>query len=459
MGYYRMASPVCSALGIDLDDISGKLVAIAEHHGSDANFVLSCLIAERIQKKSGICLLALHNTFGHYHNVGMKLGYNLQKLKEKKSVQTIELLKLVSNIHNDSRELKDERFDILAEDKEDITTNKSVCLVIDDISDLLTWGIPVKEVCSFLQYCRTFLYEVSGFSLVILSHFITGDEDNLILMSGFNRSVVKLGNESRRRSSGIPIGAQMPVRSNQQHVLGIRTYLIRSSPHAHAKSNDLKMHHHSLNCSLMVAVETSFFFYFTLNAAALWRFLRIFEVTGGMRAIDESNKALGFVQSFLLALSERWSVAASPQHRAVAVAFIPQLKEIVDSLVSRDKSHEAVLGLSCSVSQLMLITDYSTGGEGGSSVNGRGSIPTRTMTQSTSSSTVSTPSQPPKSAMERLMVAVRVRPLKANENQRILHVVDEKNQIRSDKIISTKNIKSSKSSASPGHNLSLKSDN
>nr|CAD7463247.1 unnamed protein product [Timema tahoe] len=72
----------------------------------------------------------------------------------------------------------------------------------------------------------------------------------------------------------------------------------------------------------------------------------------------------------------------------------------------------------------MLITDYSPGGEGGGSVNGRDSIPT--MTQSTSSSTVSTPSQPPKSAVERLVVAVRVRPLKANENQRILHVVDEK---------------------------------
>ncbi|XP_069695410.1 kinesin-like protein KIF19 isoform X2 [Periplaneta americana] len=48
------------------------------------------------------------------------------------------------------------------------------------------------------------------------------------------------------------------------------------------------------------------------------------------------------------------------------------------------------------------------------------------MTQSSSSSNASTPSQPIKSSQQRLMVAVRIRPLRLNENQRVLHSVDNK---------------------------------
>ncbi|KAJ9573444.1 hypothetical protein L9F63_009172, partial [Diploptera punctata] len=54
------------------------------------------------------------------------------------------------------------------------------------------------------------------------------------------------------------------------------------------------------------------------------------------------------------------------------------------------------------------------------------------MTQSTSSSNASTPSQPGKSLEQRLMVAVRIRPLRLSENHRVLHSVDNKMVVMED---------------------------
>ncbi|KYQ53745.1 hypothetical protein ALC60_05263, partial [Trachymyrmex zeteki] len=42
-----------------------------------------------------------HNTFGHYHNIGMKFGYDLLNLKEKGQVTIVEPMKIIaSNVHD-----------------------------------------------------------------------------------------------------------------------------------------------------------------------------------------------------------------------------------------------------------------------------------------------------------------------------------------------------------------------
>jgi hypothetical protein len=193
-----MATSVCSALGTDKEDFTGKLIAVEECHGSNGNFVLNCLIAGQIQKESGICLVALHNSFGHYHNVSTKLGCNLHQLQEKGYVESIEVLKLLNGslntVHDDKTQnffFGNEENDVknlfqLIEEKikKLLQKRKFVSLVIDDLSDLLSLGIPVKEVLSFFQYCRTLLESHPGLSLVILTHVAEGDEEQHLLAAG-----------------------------------------------------------------------------------------------------------------------------------------------------------------------------------------------------------------------------------------------------------------------------------
>ncbi|KDR22573.1 elongator complex protein 6 [Zootermopsis nevadensis] len=194
-----MASSVCSALGTDKENLVGKLIAVEENHGSNGNFVLNCLIAEQIQKGGGVCLVALHNSFGHYHNIGTKLGYNLRQLQEKGRVESIEILKLLNGSLNTAHEDGSEQ-NILFGSEEDTVRNifhlieekikkilqniKPVSLVIDDLSDLLCLGIPLKEVLSLLQYCRTLLDSQPGLSLVVLTHVAEGDEQQNLLTAG-----------------------------------------------------------------------------------------------------------------------------------------------------------------------------------------------------------------------------------------------------------------------------------
>jgi hypothetical protein len=193
-----MATSVCSALGTDKENLVGKLIAVEEHHGSNGNFVLNCLIAEQVHKEGAVCLVALHNSFGHYHNVGTKLGYNLRQLQEKGCVESIEVLKSLNDslnaVHEDRAQnvlFGDEEntmrnlFHLIEEKTKKLLQNrKLVSLIIDDLSDLLSLGIPIKEVLSFLQYCRTLLESQSGLSLVVLTHIAEGDEEQRLLASG-----------------------------------------------------------------------------------------------------------------------------------------------------------------------------------------------------------------------------------------------------------------------------------
>lgn len=192
-----MTSSVCSALGTDKENMVGKLTAVEEYHGSNGNFVLNCLIADQIQKGGGVCLVALHNSFGHYHNVGTKLGYNLCQLQEKGCVESIEVLKLINgslntihdgseqNIFGNEESTVRNLFYLIEEKIKKLLQNiKLVSLVIDDLSDLLYLGIPLKDVLSFLQYCRTLLDSQPGLSLVVLTHIAEGDEEQKLLTAG-----------------------------------------------------------------------------------------------------------------------------------------------------------------------------------------------------------------------------------------------------------------------------------
>lgn len=181
---------VCNTLGIDRVNMDGKMVLIEEQHCTNANFLVNAVLSNALKKGNAVCLVHCHNTFGHYHNIGVRFGYNLLSLREKGQVTVVEPMKIVADnvvhIHEDS--VNNERIiaDIHSREHVDIVHrlftyireryeeaakfSASVVLVIDDISNFLDLGFSVRDVMCLIRYLRSFMASYSAPQLCILVH-------------------------------------------------------------------------------------------------------------------------------------------------------------------------------------------------------------------------------------------------------------------------------------------------
>ncbi|XP_012220592.1 elongator complex protein 6 [Linepithema humile] len=182
---------VCNTLGIDRVNMDGKMILIEEQHGTNANFLLNAVLSHALKKMQAICLVLCHNTFGHYHNVGMRLGYNLLALKEKGQVTVVEPMKIVANniadLCNDSMDKEEivipdaisaEHMDIVHKlftcvkksYDEAAKFQGSVVLIVDDINHLLDLGLSMRDTMYFVRYLRSSVASHPLSQLCILTH-------------------------------------------------------------------------------------------------------------------------------------------------------------------------------------------------------------------------------------------------------------------------------------------------
>ncbi|XP_026475825.1 elongator complex protein 6-like [Ctenocephalides felis] len=174
-----MAAEVLSAIGLDISSPKGGLIGIREEHGSDAHFIISCLLSKYVQAEYNVCFVTLHNTFHHYHNVGMKLGYNLNALKEKGAIKTIEAMKLV---------LKDSSYEnlkkVLLKEIEDnveemLKSDKHVLLIIDDLSHLFEMEFTLSEILMLIKQVKSLIYSNPG-NYAILNVHVSSEYDLVV---------------------------------------------------------------------------------------------------------------------------------------------------------------------------------------------------------------------------------------------------------------------------------------
>jgi len=189
-----MATPmvISNILGIDRVNMNGKTILIKERHGTNANFLVNAILLHALKKMdAAVCLVLCHNTLGHYHNIGMKFGYNLLNLKEKGQVTVVEPMKIIaSNITDMYKGFTNRtetvipdvnftghvdiahRFFVCVKEKYDEAARftESVVLIIDDINHLLNLGLSLRDTIYFIRYLRSFisLYPLS--QLCILAH-------------------------------------------------------------------------------------------------------------------------------------------------------------------------------------------------------------------------------------------------------------------------------------------------
>lgn len=203
-----MTDSVGTALGFDQVNLEGNLIVISERHGTDANFVINTVISKALEKGHGIELVLFHNTFGHYHNIGMKLGYNLNVLRQRGDVVVVEPMKSVvrsiedlghDSVDASSPELSDNIRQLNATETmpqpwsldENLVeifftpvrdqflelkkTRPNITIIVDDITHLLDLNLSFREVWRYSKYLISLMEIDTKISMCILGHIYQSD--------------------------------------------------------------------------------------------------------------------------------------------------------------------------------------------------------------------------------------------------------------------------------------------
>lgn len=186
---------ILNVLGVDRIDMKGKMTLIEEVHGSNGNFLLSSIISKAIKKNNNICLVLFHNTFTHYYNVGIKMGYDLKALRAKGQVAVVDsmnaILSEVELLCEDELEVQDSLLvqrDTKTNPKivyklftsvknvyqNQLESDNTVLFIVDDLASLCDIGLSHTDCMLYVRYLRSLVNDKPS-ELCVLTHAYRND--------------------------------------------------------------------------------------------------------------------------------------------------------------------------------------------------------------------------------------------------------------------------------------------
>lgn len=170
-------SSFIKGLGLDLFDFKGKVVSLVEESYADNSFCLSCFmwLALSTQDK-GVCILTLHHSLRHYYHVGMRLGYNLSTAFGTRfvAVDAVDIKEAHAKAGKKDELNAKLVFSLVREKMIFLKKQcKQIFLLIDDVSDFLNLGVPLREVQLFIHYV---LIHFKNHSTIIISTHCNEDD-------------------------------------------------------------------------------------------------------------------------------------------------------------------------------------------------------------------------------------------------------------------------------------------
>ena len=176
----NMFNEIHSALRLDKHSCENKRINIVQGLSSDASFLLHHFTSVAVKSNANILLVALDQTIGHFHGIGMKLGYDLFKLQKKGQFVFIDGLKNAHNSYLSESSLKvatNDLFDFhsnlesslkhLYENIEQKITefennSRPSYVIIDKLSTLLSIGIATSKIIPFILKIQQIVQERNG---------------------------------------------------------------------------------------------------------------------------------------------------------------------------------------------------------------------------------------------------------------------------------------------------------
>ena len=175
-----MFPEINTALRLDKYSSENKRINIVQDPTSDASFLLHHFASTAVKANANILIIALEQTIGHFHGVGMKLGYDTLKLQKKGQLVFFDALKNVhesylteSTTNSDSNDIFD--FQSNLEDastrlsrtieiklKEFDDHSRPLYVIIDKLSLLLSIGVKISKVIRFILRVQHLVQQQNG---------------------------------------------------------------------------------------------------------------------------------------------------------------------------------------------------------------------------------------------------------------------------------------------------------
>lgn len=130
-----------------------EFVLVRESTGTDGSFLISSIIGQQLKaSQSKIVLACVHHAYSHYQNIGMRIGFNLNQVRERGRLKVIDLLNM---IYEEELQLDDHlveyMFDRIEKNLADVPEAEDCCLILDDISLL---RIPSENDDLLIRFCE-----------------------------------------------------------------------------------------------------------------------------------------------------------------------------------------------------------------------------------------------------------------------------------------------------------------
>lgn len=167
----RMFESVASAVkGCGIDGVGGKLTLVTQTPTTSASGLITSFIASSVSADWPVCLLTLHNTWGHYCNIGNKVGLNLRNQKEQGTVKVIDGLQLISGVIDAGGDCDDNHsFSFICKPHQNSLKNLydhirqtvqpwkesgvQFQIILEDVTSLMHLGISRIDIETFIRYC------------------------------------------------------------------------------------------------------------------------------------------------------------------------------------------------------------------------------------------------------------------------------------------------------------------
>lgn len=142
-----MSSDLLTCLELDRDDTS-KIIVIKEINGCNSSFVASNVLGHCAKNKNVVLIISTHNNIEHYHSVGLKMNYNVQKCIDSGVIYFYDIgSEILRRVLNKEPNFT---FNIINEIQEKIVSlrnkHNSINIIIDGISHFFDVQFSLQEV-------------------------------------------------------------------------------------------------------------------------------------------------------------------------------------------------------------------------------------------------------------------------------------------------------------------------
>lgn len=222
-----MATSVLLACGLN-ESSANNFIFIPEDSDIDGSFLISCILTQRIKAAdAGTIVLCFHHYFEHYCGAGMRLGANLNLATTKGQLKVIEPLKTIDSDlfaapllcdGSPSDKLETLWQQLTEQVTELAATKKSLTIIVDDLSALITFGASENLVIQFCYRLQEELARKLGVSIIVklsTANLFVHLANNLELIADTVIRVNKLPSGNFRSVDGRLVCERMPsIRRN-----------------------------------------------------------------------------------------------------------------------------------------------------------------------------------------------------------------------------------------------------